>query len=187
MTSGLTSIVAYMSNGSGTEVGIVGSEGVVESFHLLSSPSVQNVQTRGWVQIAGTAMRMRFSDAYKEFLSSEVLRTPVLGFVQCQGSILGQLAACNRLHDVEERLARWLLMVQDRVGGEVLPLTQELLAIMLGARRSSVTLAASDLQRRGLIEYHRGQVKIMQRDLLENAACECYSVTRRLFANLYLQ
>jgi CRP-like cAMP-binding protein len=185
MTSGMTSMVAFMSDGTGAEVGIVGSEGIVEGFHVLSPASVQTVQTRGFVQVAGTALRMRFTELRREFLTVEPLRSLVLGYVQSQASLLAQLAACNRLHEVEERLARWLLMVHDRIGNEVLPLTQEFLAQMLGTRRSSVTLAASSLQRGGLIEYHRGQVRVLDRELLEEAACECYPVTRKLFTSLY--
>ena len=94
------------------------------------------------------------------------------------GQVLGmqatQVAACNRLHEVDQRLARWLLMSQDRLSGDVVPLTQETLAHMLGTRRASVTEAAGILQRAGLITYHRGDVKIDDRRGLEAASCECY-------------
>lgn len=182
MTSGMASIVAFMSDGVGAEVGIVDREGLVEGLHLLGPAFVP---TRGFMQIEGTALRMRFADLRKEFAAAEALRKLVLGFVQCQTTTLGQMAACNRLHEVEERLARWLLMVSDRVGDDVLSLTQEFLAQMLGTRRSSVTLAARSLQDEGLIEYHRGRVRIADRAGLENAACECYPVTRRLLTRLY--
>ena len=87
-----------------------------------------------------------------------------------------QVAACNRLHEVEERLARWLLMSQDRLGGDSVPLTQEFLAHMLGTRRASVTVAAGILQKAGLIDYSRGNVKIKSRAKLEEASCECYGM-----------
>lgn len=87
-----------------------------------------------------------------------------------------QIAACNRLHDIAERLARWLLMTQDRVRIQTLPLTHELLSDMLGARRSSVSLAAGILQRAGIIDYRRGKVHVLSREKLENSACECYGV-----------
>ena len=90
-----------------------------------------------------------------------------------------QIAACNRLHDVEERLARWLLMCADRVGADSLPLTQELLSQMLGTRRSSVTIAAGVLQKAGIIAYTRGEVEIVNRASLEDAACECYELMQR--------
>jgi CRP-like cAMP-binding protein len=87
-----------------------------------------------------------------------------------------QLAACNRLHDVEERLARWLLMSHDRIGGETMPLTQEFLGQMLGTRRSSVSVAASILQKAGMITYTRGNVTIVDEPKLAEAACDCYQI-----------
>jgi CRP-like cAMP-binding protein len=90
-----------------------------------------------------------------------------------------QIAACNRLHDVEERLARWIVMSQDRILSDTLPLTQEFLAQMLGTRRSSVTVAAGILQKAGLISYTRGNVTILNRQKLEEAACDCYGVVQR--------
>jgi CRP-like cAMP-binding protein len=90
-----------------------------------------------------------------------------------------QIAACNRLHDVDQRLARWLLMCADRIGNATLPLTQELLAQMLGTRRASVTIAAGTLQRAGLIAYGRGNVNIVSQSGLEQASCECYGMMQR--------
>jgi len=90
-----------------------------------------------------------------------------------------QLAACNRLHKVEERLARWLLMSQDRIGGKKLPLTQEFLGQMLGSRRASVSAAAGVLQKAGMITYTRGNVTILDRRKLEKAACDCYSIIQQ--------
>jgi CRP-like cAMP-binding protein len=105
--------------------------------------------------------------------------------VQSQGFILGQLAACNRLHEAEERLGRWLLMVRDRVNCDQYFLTQEFLANMLGARRTTVTAAAGTLQRKGLIEYSRGRIRIVDAAGLENEACECYNTVKKLFQNFY--
>jgi CRP-like cAMP-binding protein len=96
---------------------------------------------------------------------------------------LAQIAACNRLHEVDERLARWLLMSHDRIGSDALPLTQEFLAQMLGIRRASVSVAASILQRAGLIKYARGRVTIVDRSGLEEAACECYEAIRQQLEN----
>ena len=182
MTSGITSVVTFMENGSGVEVGLIGSEGLVEAFHLLGPASVP---TTAFVQVEGTALRMSFADLKKEFLSNEPLRTLVLRVVQGQGLMVNQLAACNRLHEIEERLARWLLMVSDRVKADQFHLTQEFLAEMIGAQRSTVTLAAGSLQRSGLIEYRRGHIHILDRERLESAACECYPIVRDLAANLY--
>ncbi len=104
-------------------------------------------------------------------------------FVARSASVLGmqvtQIAACNRLHEVDERLARWLLMCADRVDNPSLPLTQELLGQMLGTRRASVTLAAGILQKAGLIEYRRGEVKIIDRARLEEKSCVCYGLIRQ--------
>src|SRR4051812_41122329 len=90
-----------------------------------------------------------------------------------------QISACNRLHNVEKRLARWLLMTHDRIGSDRLPLTQEFLAQMLGTRRASVTVAAGVLQKAGLIQYNRGHVSILNREALENACCECYGIIKQ--------
>lgn len=182
MTSGITSIVTFMEDGSGVEVGLVGCEGLVEGFHLLGPA---NVPSSGFVQVAGTALRIPFVELRKEFLASEMLRSRILQCVQRQSLMLSQIAACNRLHEVEERLARWLLMVQDRIGDHMFALTQEFLAEMIGARRTTVTLAAGRLQQSGLIEYRRGHIHILDREGLESAACECYPIVRGLVANLY--
>jgi hypothetical protein len=109
----------------------------------------------------------------------------VLEFVQEQAVSLSQLAGCNRLHGNEERLARWLLMAQDRTHSDTLNFTQEFLAMMLGARRTTVTLIAGVLQRQGLIRYQRGKVKILDRANLEAASCDCYKITKELYASLY--
>jgi hypothetical protein len=109
----------------------------------------------------------------------------VLEFVQEQAVSLGQLAGCNRLHGNEERLARWLLMAQDRTHSDTLNFTQEFLAMMLGARRTTVTLIAGVLQRQGLIRYQRGKVKILDRGGLEEAACDCYRIAKELYVSLY--
>ena len=175
ITSGMASIVTNMTDGEVAEVGLVGREGMAEGLHLLG-PAL--VQTSCFMQIAGTGLRMKFSDFEHQFVHSEQILRPTLRFVQYQSLVLGQVAACNRLHEVEERLSRWLLMVADRVAEPELRLTQEFLAQMLGSRRSTVTLVAGALQRSGLIDYSRGHVRILDRPGLENLACECYEVTR---------
>jgi CRP-like cAMP-binding protein len=135
------------------------------------------------MQLGGTALRMPFADLVSEFANVQVLREGIQHSMQAQALILGQLVACNRLHEVEERLARWLLMLQDRVQDDVLLITQEFLAEMLGSRRTTVTMAAGALQRIGLIEYQRGRVHILDRERLESAACECYPVIHKLSNN----
>jgi CRP-like cAMP-binding protein len=98
---------------------------------------------------------------------------------------LGQIAGCHRFHEAEERLARWLLMAQDRANSDVLYMTQEFLGMMLGARRTTVTMIAGAMQRSGLIEYNRGTVKIPDRAKLVEAACDCYPVVQTLYEGLY--
>ncbi len=182
MTSGIASVVAMMENGGMAEVGLIGREGVVGSFHLLGPAKVS---TSCFIQLEATALRIRFADLLNIFRTNEEVRERVLEFVQEQAVSLSQLAGCNRLHDNEERLARWLLMAQDRTQSETLNFTQEFLAMMLGARRTTVTLMAGVLQRRGLIKYQRGRVKILDRAALEAASCDCYQITKELYASLY--
>jgi CRP-like cAMP-binding protein len=141
------------------------------------------VPSRCFMQLGGTAMRMPFADLVSEFANVQALREGIQHSMQAQALILGQLVACNRLHEVEERLARWLLMLQDRIQDDVLLITQEFLAEMLGSRRTTVTMAAGALQRIGLIEYQRGRVHILDRERLESAACECYPVIHKLSNN----
>ena len=182
MTSGIASVVAMMEDGGMAEVGLIGREGVVGSFQLLGPAKVS---TRCFIQLEATALRIRFAELMHVFRTNEEIRDRVLEFVQEQAVSLGQLAGCNRLHGNEERLARWLLMAQDRTHSDTLNFTQEFLAMMLGARRTTVTLIAGVLQRQGLIRYQRGKVKILDRVNLEAAACDCYRIAKELYAGLY--
>jgi CRP-like cAMP-binding protein len=182
LTSGVASIVISMSNGATTEVGLWGREGLAESFHLLGNA---RIPMRCIVQAESTALRIPFNELQKEFHDNEELRDCVLQGVQSQSSILGQLAGCNRLHEAEARLARWLLMVRDRTESDTFFITQEFLAVMLGARRTTVTAAAGALQRRGLIKYTRGRIHIADPETLETVACECYTTVRSLYASFY--
>lgn len=178
MTSGIASIVGMMSSGASAEVGIWGKEGLVECFHLLGSAPIP---TRCFMQIEGSALRMPFRDLQKEFQENDELHECVLHTIQTQGAILGQLAACNRLHEAEERLARWFLMVRDRIESDTFYLTQEFLAVMLGSRRTTVTAAAGTLQHKGLIRYSRGRIHIVDAAGLEKEACECYATVREIY------
>jgi CRP-like cAMP-binding protein len=182
LTSGMASVVISMPSGAGTEVGIWGKEGMVESFHLLGNA---RIPTRCFVQVEGTALRMPFRDLQREFHENEELRECILQSVQSQAAIFAQLAACNRLHEAEERLARWFLMVRDRIENDTFYLTQEILAVMLGSRRTTVTAAAGTLQRKGLIRYSRGRIHIVDPFGLEKEACECYSTVRDIYKNFY--
>jgi CRP-like cAMP-binding protein len=182
ITAGATSIVVFMKDGRGVELGLIGNEGLVEGVHLLGSAQVP---TTGFLQVEGAALRMPFGDLQKEYRHSEILRSRVLEYGQAQILIGNQLAGCNRLHEVEERLARWLLTVADRLGDTRFYLTQDFLAQMMGSQRSTVTLTAGSFQRSGLIEYRRGDIRILDREGLENVACECYPIVRDLIVNLY--
>jgi CRP-like cAMP-binding protein len=183
MTSGIASVVTFMSDGVGAEVGVIGREGLVEAIHLLGPATAP---TTAFIQVEGTALRMPFTELQQFFTAHSVVSQRILECVQGQGFILSQLAACHGLHEIEERLARWLLMVQDRLQSDHFELTQEFLAEMLGARRTSVTLAAGALQRGGLIKYSRGRIQVIDRTGLEKAACECYPIVRDLVSRLYL-
>ena len=182
VTSGVASIVTSMPDGGAAEVSMIGNEGLTGSIHLLG-PSL--APTDCMVQLPGTAIRVPLSDMQSLIRSSEEIRTRLLEFVQQQNLMLSQIAGCNRLHSAEERLSRWLLMAFDRVKTESLDFTQEFLADLLGARRTTVTLVAGILQRSGLIEYGRGHLRIIDRARLEAAACSCYPILRQLHFDLY--
>jgi CRP-like cAMP-binding protein len=171
VNSGLASILNVMSDGKSVEVGLSGKEGFV-GLPLIVGFGTSPTQVV--MQIAGSGFKLRARDLVEVLRSCPKLEKSLNRYSQELALQVTQVAACNRLHEVEERLARWLLMSQDRVGVSVFPLTQEFLAHMLGTRRASVTVAAGILQKAGLITYKRGQVKIEKRAELEDAACECY-------------
>lgn len=133
------------------------------------------------VQGAGFGLRIRSSILREEFLKGGVFAALVHEFIYLQMVQTSQSALCNRLHPVEARLARWLLTSADRSESELLMLTQEFLAQMLGSRRSTVTVAAGVLQRQGMIGYKRGKIHIADRVKLESAACECYQIVRAAY------
>ena len=182
LTSGIASVVTSMADGGIAEVGVIGHEGLVGAIHLLGPA---RVPTDCFMQLAGGALKIRLSDLRQAFQNSEDVRERLLEFVQENTLALSQTAGCNRLHQAEERLARWLLTVQDRMQTDELYITHEFLAEMLGARRTTVTLVAGTLQRSGLIDYQRGRVKILNRENLEAAACDCYQITKQLHDDLY--
>jgi CRP-like cAMP-binding protein len=182
LTSGMASVVASTGAGGTVEVGVIGHEGIVGALHLLGSAPVS---TESFMQLAGSGIKIQLTKLRMLFRSSEEIRDRILEFVQEQALSVSQLAGCNRLHEADERLARWLLMASDRTQSDILNFTQEFLAMMLGAQRTTVTAVAGGLQERRLIEYKRGHVKIIKREALEAAACDCYQITKQLYANLY--
>ena len=180
VNDGLISVLAVQPDGKSVEVGLIGSEGFTGLPLLVgyrSSP------TRVMTQGDGTAYRCS-AEALRQLVQEcPALERQLHRFGQRLAMQTTQLAACNRLHDVEERLARWILMSQDRLNCDHLPLTQEFLAQMLGTRRSSVTMAAGALQKAGLISYTRGSVNILNRQELEDAACDCYGIVQQQLAD----
>lgn len=179
--STLVSLVTPMEDGSFVEFGLVGREGVVGVAAFLGG---SNTNHRAIVQVAGNAFRLRAELLRAEFDQSEELHSLLLRYTQALLTQAAQAAACYRLHPLEERLARWLLMAQDRMESNELPLTQESISQMLGCRRSGVTVAAGALQEVGLIRYSRGRITILDRHGLENTCCECYGVLRDEFVRL---
>jgi CRP-like cAMP-binding protein len=162
------------------EVGLIGKEGFV-GIALVVGFSTS--PTRVMTQSDGTAHRID-ADALEQLLPRcPRLERELHRFGQRLAMQSTQIAACNRLHDVEERLARWLLMSRERIGSDKMPLTQEFLGQMLGTRRSSVSVAAGMLQKAGMITYTRGNVTIVDQAKLEDAACDCYEVIQRQLAN----
>ncbi len=180
--SGMGSVVVTMPEGGTAEIGLIGREGIVGAMHILGPTPAPG---QCFVQMEMTAYRIRLDDMRALFQENEELRTFMLEFVQQQMVTLGQIAACNKLHQAEQRLARWLLMARDRSDRDTMTMTQEFLADMLGTRRTTVTLVAGSLQRRGLIEYRRGKVTVLDRTGLEQAACDCYRVTKDALDRLY--
>jgi CRP-like cAMP-binding protein len=180
VNSGLISILAVQPDGKSVEVGLIGKEGFVGLPLLVG---YHTSPTRTVTQGDGNAYRCDAGSLKILMQECPVLEQQLHRFNQQLAMQTTQIAACNRLHNVEERLARWILMTQDRLGSKELPLTQEFLSDMLGTRRSSVTVAAGILQKAGLISYTRGNVSISNREKLEEAACECYGIVQRQLRN----
>ena len=174
--SGVVSVLNMTEDGRSVEVGVSGREGCIG---LPLAVGLSTSICRVVVQISGNAFRIAGPKLTAILPQCPVLqnRMQVYGHIMAMQS--AQIACCNQLHEVDARLARWLLMSYDRMESDTLPLTQELIAQMLGTRRSSVTVAASALQRASLIRYVRGSVKIMDRQGLEKASCECYRLLHR--------
>ena len=177
----IVSSLSTMEDGSMVEVGLVGNDGIVGIPAALGDNIATTTAT---VQIPGFGMRMKASVLKTEFQRGGVLQTVVLRYMQALFAFVSQNAACNRLHHLDERLARWLLLVCDRVESNELPLTQEFIAQMLGVRRAGVTVAANNLQQAGFIHYSRGKITILNREELEAFCCECYEIINGEYVRL---
>lgn len=175
------SVVTLMLDGSQIEVGTVGREGM-SAFPLIMGAS--STANNCYCQVPGTAVKIT-AEFFRELSAGDRgFRQLLDRYLQAYVNMLGQLAACNRLHTVYERCARWLLLTHDRVDLTDIPLTQEYLAMMLGTNRSGVTIAVATLRQAGFIRYNHGKIAVLDRPGLEDAACECYDVARKQFAGL---
>jgi CRP-like cAMP-binding protein len=181
-TSGVVSIVTILQNASRVESLTVGREGAVG---LLAAFGDGLSASRGVVQIAGAAVKIDVRELRAAAQDQPLINRVVHRYAQATEAQLHQAAACNAMHSIEARLCRWLLTCEDRVGDNVLPLTQEFLAMMLGVQRTSVTTAAQALQRRGLIEYRRGLIAVLDRRGMERLSCECYATTGAVYERIF--
>lgn len=174
-TSGMVSMLAVLKSGEAIEAGIIGPEGFVGGYQ----------GARGWrpfghavMQMTGEALRINVRHFKKAYDASDELRLLINSYQAVVHFQAQQTAACQALHPVEARMCRWLLQAHDAVGGDTLNLTQEFLSHMLGVRRTSVSGSANKLQADGLISYKRGVIRILDREGLEKASCECYAAVR---------
>jgi CRP-like cAMP-binding protein len=179
--NGMISLISQTAAGESVEIGIVGFEGMAGISAVLG---VDKVPHEAMVQIPGGGIRMQVRALREEFKRGGALHDLLLRYTQGLLLQTSQVAACNRLHSLSQRLARWLLMSYDRCACEELPFTQEFLSLMLGVRRAGVTEAAFVLQTEGYITYRRGHIKIIDREGLEHYACDCYDIIRAEFALL---
>jgi len=180
-TDSIVSLLYVMEDGSSAEIAIVGNEGLVGISLFMGGGTTPS---RAVVQSAGQAFRMRAQFIRDEFILAGRVQQLFLRYTQALLTQMGQTAVCNRHHTLEQQLCRWLLMSLDRLSSNELTMTQELIANMLGVRREGVTEAAGKLQRAGVIEYHRGRIRVLDRPRLESMACECYDVVSKEFARL---
>jgi CRP-like cAMP-binding protein len=172
---GIISLVKTMHDGRTVEIGAIGIEGVSDSNALFG---IDAAVLESIVQVPGSALRVRQRVLRRQVEESPSLRNLLMRHAHFAVNQLAQTAACNRLHSLEERCCRWLLIAHDSARADSFLLTQEFLAMMLGVQRTGVSLTASILQKAGLIHYSRGRVTVTDRSGLEAAACECYGTMR---------
>ncbi len=180
-TTAVLSVLTIMRDGAAVEIGTFGREGLSGAQLVLGGESTPS---RLICQVPGDAYRMSVASFLHAFETSATLHRLATRYTEALFNFMGQSIACNRLHGVNERCARWLLLTHDRVDGDEFELTQEFLAIMLGVQRPVVSLAAAALQHAGFIRYRRGHVQVRDRAGLESAACECYEINAREFARI---
>jgi CRP-like cAMP-binding protein len=171
----MISVIASTPDGQLSEAGVVGREGMLGVAVVLGSDTAPHENT---IQLPGTALRMSTKSIRAHFNNCSVLRDLLLRFTYSHLTQIGQTALCNAWHSTEKRLIRWILMAHDRSDSDLLPLTQELLAIMLGVHRPTVSGTASKLKDEGYIQYSRGRITVLDRKALEEACCDCYNVVK---------
>jgi len=179
--SGIVSLLYVTSAGASAELAVIGCEGMIGIALFMGGETTPN---RAIVQSACEAYRLNAATLKEEFARGGSVHLQLLKYTQALITQISQTAVCNRHHSVEQQLCRWLLLSLDRLAGSELKMTQELIANMLGVRRQGVTEAAGELERSGLIRYHRGTIIVLDRPRLEAQACECYAVVRREYDRL---
>jgi CRP-like cAMP-binding protein len=180
-TSAIVSLLYVMEDGASAEIAIVGNEGVVGVSLFMGG---ETTPSRAVVQSAGHAYRMKGQQLKDEFYRAGPMQRLLLRYTQALLTQMAQTAVCNRHHTLDQQFCRWLLLSLDRLPGNELVMTQELIANMLGVRREGVTEAAGNVQKAGLIKYHRGHITLLNRAGLEARACECYAVVKKEFDRL---
>ena len=172
---GIASMTATFEDGFQVEIALAGPESVLGTSSMMGTRRSLN---RVYMQVAGYGYASSMALATEEFLRGEKFHDLTLRYVQAQFIQSAQTAGCNAHHNVQQRMARWLLLCADRIGDRIIPLSQEYMAQMLGVRRPSVTIVANQLRKLDLIEYKRGKIKLLDIAGLESMACECYRVVR---------
>jgi len=180
--SGFISALAMLSDGQPLEIGLIGAEGIAGVSVILGAT---NAYSETMCQTGGDAYCLSAPALIEAFAQAPRLRDLLLRYVHVFGVQVSQTAACNAHHELGQRLARWLLAAHDRTGISELSLTQDLIAVMLGVRRSTVSVAAATLQKAGIIRYLHGKITITDRVGLENAACECYEAVVSEYRSLF--
>ncbi|MFD2192350.1 Crp/Fnr family transcriptional regulator [Pistricoccus aurantiacus] len=175
-TDAIISLVQFMENGASAEIAVVGHEGLAGISLFMGGESTTS---QAIVQSAGHGYRLEGHRLKEEFGRHGVFLNLMLRYTQALITQMAQTAVCNRHHTIHQQLSRWLLLSQDRLSGDQLVMTQELIANMLGVRREGVTEAARRLHKLGIIEYSRGRIRILDRAALERQSCECYAVVRK--------
>jgi CRP-like cAMP-binding protein len=184
LNQGMVSLVFTTQKGESVEVGVVGNEGFTP---IPVAAGLRRSPHRAVMQIGGEGFKVDVGELQTVLKSTPALQGMLNRYAAVHGLQVAQTAGCNRLHDIEQRLCRWLLLAQDRVGSGLLRITHDFLAMMLGTDRPSVSLAAGGLQKRKIIEYTRGSVRILNRKKLESSACECYGIIQQFNGELALR